>query len=460
MITKIMKSFLKKNQDENTSIVLHNTMLTMLIKGGAVIVAFLTTPAYMIYFSDNEILGVWFTILSVLVWILYFDMGIGNGLRNGLVYAITKKDTEKMRGYISSAYIFLSFLGGVLLVLVVLVGRRIDWNSVFNISEEIISKSVLSSTIIVLMAAIIVQFVLRLITSILYAMQKSFLPSLLSLCTNVFLLIAVTYLNKINQTGDTLKLAWIYFIAINLPLAVATIFTFSTQLKSSIPRIKAFDMRLAKSILKVGGTFLWLQLMALILDTTNNYLITTLVGNLAVVEYQIYYRVFSVSGSMVALLSASIWSTVTKAKAEKNILWLKNAYNRFMILGGVLSLINFLIIAVLQIIFDVWLGTRTIAVNYAIATLFAISGSLLIMRTILATFSNGLCEVRVQVIYLTLGAAINIPLAHFFVQITHSYSAIIIANILSMIPYCIAQPIAFKKISKQQSVNSRKTMIR
>ena len=51
-------SKLTSNGNENTVNVLKNIANAVVIKGGGIIVGLLTTPAYMDYFSKNEILGI------------------------------------------------------------------------------------------------------------------------------------------------------------------------------------------------------------------------------------------------------------------------------------------------------------------------------------------------------------------------------------------------------------------
>lgn len=69
----------------NSRIVLKNSVAAILIKGAGVIISVLSMPAFLRYFDDKAVLGVWYTILGVVTWIDFFDLGIGNGLRNSLV---------------------------------------------------------------------------------------------------------------------------------------------------------------------------------------------------------------------------------------------------------------------------------------------------------------------------------------------------------------------------------------
>ena len=434
-----MRINMKWDRTNNSSIVIKNTTVSVAVKGASLIIAFFTTPAYMYYFGSETVLGVWFTILSVLAWILNCDMGIGNGLRNHLVYAINENNWDKAKKLISSAYIFLCSIGLIILIIVLLIGQVLNWNVIFNIETSIIEHRTMVLVMSVLIASVILQFILRLITSILYALQEAFVPSMLNLVTNIIMLGYVSMANMLGANDNILHLAIAYLLAVNVPLVIATIWVFLVKLPQSRPSFRFYDKKYASVLLKVGFTFLWLQLVAMVVDNTNNYLISLFVGNDAVVEYQLYNRIFFLPVTMLMIFTTSIWSTITKAKAENNYSWIKSSYNKSMIIVGVMALAEIAIIPVLQFVFNIWLGGKTIEVSYGAATVIAISSIVMGLRTILCGYSNGLCELKIQIIYLTCGALVNIPIAYFFSRIHESYLAIVIANIISMIPFCIAQ---------------------
>lgn len=429
----------KIKSDDNTGIVIRNTLLASGVKGISLFIALFTTPAYMHYFSNNEVLGVWFTLLSVLVWILNCDMGIGNGLRNQLVFAINERDWEKAKKYISSSYFFLFGIGMFILFLVIIMGRFVSWNSIFNISSELVDAGTMTRAVLILLISIILQFVLRLITSILYAIQEAFIPGLLNLSTNIVMLVYVLISNAIGKNNDLVSLSYAYLAAVNIPLVIATLWVFINKMPEARPSAKYFRIDYAFSILKIGTAFLWLQIIAMVVDNTNNYLIAVFVSNSEVVEYQIYNKIFNLPMTVVMLLTTSLWSTITKAKAENDWKWIQASYDKYLKFAGLIGIAEFAVIIPLQWIFNIWLGDKTIPVNYVCAAIFALSGTVMSLRTILANYSNGLCELRIQMVYMTIGAVANIPLAFIFSRITESYISIVLANIISMLPYCVAQ---------------------
>lgn len=81
----------------NSKRLFNNIVGAFVIKGIGLLINFFTIPMYMKYFSSAGILGVWYTILSILSWILTFDLGIGNGLRNHLVGPLVRKDKKQIK---------------------------------------------------------------------------------------------------------------------------------------------------------------------------------------------------------------------------------------------------------------------------------------------------------------------------------------------------------------------------
>ena len=100
---------LKKFKSKQDKEVMKNITGGIILKGLGLIISFASMPVYIKFFNNDEVLGLWFTILSILTWVLTFDFGIGNGLRNHLVKPIEDKDTRSIKEYISSAYITLGF---------------------------------------------------------------------------------------------------------------------------------------------------------------------------------------------------------------------------------------------------------------------------------------------------------------------------------------------------------------
>lgn len=441
MISKMREKMQKSLENQDTKVVLTNIVCSFGIKGVSMLIGLFTTPVYIRYFNNNEVLGIWFTLLSVLAWILNCDMGIGNGLRNKLVVALKSDQQDEARKYVSSAYIFSFGIAIMVMLCIMSISPFMNWNVIFNISGDVLEKHMLSDALQILLLSVCLQLVLRLITSILHALQKSFLPSLLNLATNIVMLLFSLFSSQYGTNGSIINMAYAYLFAVNVPLVVATLIVFVSDKYRLRPALRCYRHSYAVSTLKIGGVFLWLQLMAMILNSTNSYFVTLFVGNAEVVEYNIYVKIFTLIGTFVMLASSPIWSASTKAQVEKNYSWLYSLFKKFSILSIVGIVCNFVLILPLQWIFDFWLGESSISVNTWSALLFAVYGGVLIWSNTITCFVNGLGELKLQSIFLTLGAAIDILMTYVLAHLTHSYHAIVFANIAAFLPYLVIQSI-------------------
>ena len=455
---KIMKMkqyiSLKIESNSDNKVILLNTIGAFGVKGLALIISLFTMRAYINYFQNQQVLGLWFTLLSILNWILTFDLGIGNGLRNNLVVALVNNEKQLIKKYISSAYMAIGSIVIFIIIASLIIIPQIDWNSVLNISQTIISPKVLLITVRIVFLGILLQFLLKLITSILYAIQKSAIVNLLTLFNSVFMLIYVTISPTMNLEKRLVTLAIAYLVSVNIPLLVTTLWIFSTTLKGSFPNIKFYDFKIAQSLLKIGGIFFLVQIMYMILTTTNEFLISSLTSPDMVVEYQIYNKLFTLVGTFFALGLTPIWSAITKASTESNYVWLRKLFNLLKKITLGVILLQFIMIPFMQILVNIWLGKDSIEINLLYALIFAISGGVYIWSSVVSSFANGFGALKTQVICFSFGVVIKIVFSILLVNILNSWIGVIIANIFSMSLYCFIEPLQVKKFIKSIEMKS------
>jgi len=82
---------------------LKQTFMSFFYKGGALILSFLMVPLNLEYLGNLKY-GIWATLFSIISWVTFFDLGLGNGMKNKVTEALSKKDFQSAREYISTAY--------------------------------------------------------------------------------------------------------------------------------------------------------------------------------------------------------------------------------------------------------------------------------------------------------------------------------------------------------------------
>ena len=69
--------------DVRSKEVVHNVMLATLMKVVSVVASLLIVPMTISYINPARY-GIWLTLSSIIGWVNFFDLGLGNGFRNRL----------------------------------------------------------------------------------------------------------------------------------------------------------------------------------------------------------------------------------------------------------------------------------------------------------------------------------------------------------------------------------------
>lgn len=433
-----VKNFLRNKANKELS---SNIILTLLIKGGAMLISLLILPAYVKYFSNDTAYGAWVTVSSVFTWITMFDFGIGNGLRNHLVKTIAAKDEEGSRRYISSAYLSVGGISLIIWAIGAVVIQILDWNSFLKVAESIVSPVVFKTYIQIVFAGVVIHFFFLLAFSICYAIQKTFLPSLITLLTQVILLLFILIPNSAPLESKILQLSGVYLAAYNIPILVLTLVLFRGKMKSMRPSLKAFDKSSSRDIINLGGKFFVIQLALIALSSSQEIYINLLFNADDVVQYHYYHKLFYVIIVMITLVQQPIWSAVTKAFYEKRYKWIKKVWS-FMLLVAVASVIICVLLALMyQPVADIWLGKGTLNVDTFTLIMFVIMTAETLVINTANSFANGFGILNSQAVCTVLGAVIKLPIALLVGHLVGNWSAVILASVIAQIPLLIVQPI-------------------
>ena len=423
----------------NTRIILRNSVAAFLIKGAGVLISVFSMPAFLRYFNDQSVLGVWYTILGVVTWIDFFDLGIGNGLRNSLVDSFTNGRTERAQQQISTAYLLIGLVSVLLMAVGLIAAPLLKWNVLLNIQEEVVSPAVLALSVRNVFVGVTIHFFLKLISSVIYALQKSALNHLLSLSGSILRLAFVLLAPSKDAEANLLMLSQAYVFLACLPYLAATVAVFATKLREVRPRVSCFRWGAVREIAGVGGIFFVCQLLYMLLVNTNDFCIAYFTDPANTTEYNIYFKLFSLAGTLAQVALTPVWSAVTKAFLEKSYAWLRQLYRKCLLCMPVILSGQLLLVCILQPVVNLWLGSKTIAVRYDYALIFALWGTLFTLQNVLSTFVCGLGRLKLQLGFYAGGVVLKYLFLIVVYRYSESWILVMLSNILVMLPYCVAQ---------------------
>lgn len=387
-----------------------NMILGTIYKGISMIVSYLYVPLVLFYLGEFKY-GVWTTILNVLSWITYFDIGIGNGLRNKLAESLTKQgedEEKKVRQYVSSSYIMLAIIITVAILVGCVLSVLIDWKSVFGINTFDENLKVIMGISIIFVG---INFWLSLCKSIFYAIQENSKVGLMGVLQQVLMLIGIFVLIQFKKPS-ILLVAILYGMT---DFIISTIFSgvLFKRNKNFIPKIKYYSSKEAHETTSLGVKFFIVQIAALVLFTTDNLIISHFIGPTEVTSYSIVNKLFSIGTALFTMLVAPYWSRTAAAKAENNYVMIKNSIRTMYKLMAVGIVGVIILVFIFRPVASIWLQKD---LNYSpgLIPLMGIYAIIFMWNAIYSQIANGLSLMNVLVPVAIIQGIINIPLSLLF----------------------------------------------
>lgn len=379
-----------------------SSIKNMLIRPLGMILAAIYTPLLLDYLG-TEANGVWVTILSIITWINYCDLGIGNGLRNLLTKELTREEYDEAAKSVSTAYIVLSGISMVILIVLVCLSLLTNWNSVLGTTLSV------RPMIIITLVFVVINFVLALSNSILYAMQLSEKVSIRSCLVQVINIIVLLVLNHLEE-GNLTHMAILFGSSTSIVYIYNSILIFRKK-KYLIPRLSAFDKRKIKDICNFGLQFFVVQLTAVLIFSSHNFLISFFFGAEAVTPVNTVSTVYAAGYSFMAALVIPLWSRTTEAIEKGEFAWIRSAMKKTRMIA-IVFILGFIVVGfIYKDISKIWLGRE---LNYqpgviSVTCLFYIME---VINLIFVQFYYGMGDIKEYVWLTILQAVCMIPLSY------------------------------------------------
>ena len=420
--TQIRKKFI--GTDSRSKKMYKNTVAMIGIRGVSMILTLISAPI-MLHHVDRADYGVLLTLTSIVGWVGYMDVGLGNGLRNKLPEFLAKGDFHSAKKIVSSCYVTLAIYVALIIVIFLMVSPFVEWLGVLN-SPTSDAGEIRGLTNVVFIAFCI-QFLFGLINSILFAYQMPAFQSLFTFVGQFVALIALVIQVYVFDVTSVLQIGAVNSIIPPLVLFWGSIGLFRTKLKEIAPSFKLFEFKSVGSILSLGLKFFVLQMITIVLFQANSIIIARVVSPEAVVEYNLAFKYVSLLTMIFTIVITPVWSATTDAYVRKDFEWINKtlSFSRKVCIASIF--IGVLMVLASKFVYGMWLGRGSIDINYSTTGLILLYISFEMLYKVYGTIINGTGKVFAQIILTGIIAIIYIPLAIFLGNLC-GLSGVLIAN--------------------------------
>ena len=443
-----MKNIIKKyskllvNIGVRTKNIIKHTLISFVFKGGGIIANFLLVPLTINYL-DVENYGVWLIISSFISWFSFFDIGLGNGLRNKFAEAKALGNFKEAQGLVSTAYFAIGIISFCIIIIFFILNSFIDWTQVFNTKPSLNLE--LKILLPVIFAFFGIQLVVKLITTIYQADQHHSIQGKIQFYTQAISLFIIWILTKTSESSLLIfgtvfsGLPVLFLIGLNYV-------AFNNRYKKFKPKFSLCKIYYLKEITSLGFSFFIIQIAALILFSTDNFIITKLFSPEEVVPYNIAFKYFSIVTMAYTIIITPYWSSFTEAYANKDIKWIKKSVKNIQKIWLFIPAVLIFMIFVSDWFYELWVGDKVV-IPFSLSILMALFVLLTSFNLIYVNFINGVGKIKLQIITAITSMLINIPLSIYFAKnLGLGTNGVILATCTCLIYSVVLRPMQYYKI--------------
>ena len=421
-----------------------NIISMFFIKGGSILIGLSLLPLTLDY-VDSETYGVWLAISSMVAWISFFDVGLGNGLKNKLAEALAHNRIDLGKKYVSTTYaLMILIFVPLMFVLLIFVIPNINWINLMNLSTSLSDE--LNKAIMICVAYFCTRFILSVFNTVMQAFQKPAIASLVGMLEQFSTLLTILILTKVTE-GSLTYLS----IALCLPplvvLFFSNLFLFIGKYKNIAPSLKYIDISVAPHLLKLGVQFFIIQIAGIIQYQMVNFLILRNFGASEVTAYNASYKYFSVLNMVWTILTTPLWVAFTDAIAKNDFSWIVNILKKYSKLLCVFIFGGLIMLLCSGFVYNIWLGDK-ITIAFKISLWVMLYSIATMISNLFVTFLNGAGKLKVQTIACCISPIVFLSVYFSLLKLDFGIESIIIASVVCNFNGLVLAPLQVYKFLK------------
>ena len=421
-----------------------NIAISFSAKAISILSNLLVVPLTIHYVNPTRY-GIWLTISSIIGWIAFFDLGLGNGFRNKFSEARAKGDMLLARKYLSTTYFTLGAIIGVLYIVIFVVNQFINWPSLLHIDSAYYYE--LRDVFSILSLFFCMNMVFNIFGTMLTADQKIGLSSMIVGLGQLFSLVAIFVLTRTSE-GSLIHLATYYSGVPCIIMLLASLYGFtSTRYREIRPGFKYVDLSLVKNILNLGIQFFVIYLCLLLIFQVMNIVITRELGPDEATRYNLAFKYFNILHMGMMIIISPFWSAFTDAYTKKDYAWMRSIVTKLELCWVVCVTAGAIMLFLAPWFYHIWIGDDVVVGRVLSAcVLFYILSQ--IIGAIYMQMINGIGTVRIQMILYIAFAAVSFPLMVYSCRMLGVAGIIVIPSIVYILQAIIGK-IQLRKLMSQ-----------
>lgn len=414
-----------RNSNERSLRAYKNLSVSFVAKIVSLAITFIVVPIALNYVGKAEY-GVWLTISSIITWFSYFDIGLGNGLRNKLAVAMAKKDIKTAKTYISSAYFLISMISLAMFVLFFVFANLVSWNQILN--TYFIENEMLYKIVVLVFFFFCISFSMKTLSSILEALQLYAIKDIIAVSTQIIGLIAIIIL--VNTTeGSLFYLSLVYSSQTALGLLIASLILFSGKLSHVRPSIKFIKIKESLPLINLGVWFFLNQILYLITTQISLFIVVQLFGPEDVTVFNLAKNYMSISTMLFIMILTPFLSAFTEAYTKNDIVWIQATMRKIMLAFAGASILTVVMVFGYRLFFNLWVGGKVMP-GTLLMIMFGVFGVFQMLGSVYTLFLNGIGKIRLQFYTLLVSAILFVPLVFLFHRLNLGLSSLVVPGII------------------------------